>query len=723
MPLNIPFKGTKKIQSILVAAHSALSATHSSLTKTLPSKKILTPGSFFSHSQQQSKRPIYLAQSTQAMNPTKLNPLYSAIPQIYTQKADAFRINWMTAIAAGVLGGGCYAAAEEYSTPKQDPFFENNEVAWNEFLTEVNIAMTTYYKQQNLANNEIISSIFSLLGLYSIKKFPRIYISYAWERDSEANRYLQQRLEQLQDDLAKIGCKVFLDTDGMTGLSPQTMKERLESSDIILLVCTKRYFERIRAIKHTGEPSPEGYEYRAALQKLTDSPDKKCVIPISFSDDSKLFVPGELRELHLYCDLSATNWVNYTRAFAGPGGLLPKILGLPFEEAIYIACWERYQFRQKNFQAYYTRGSNKSILDKINNNWKSSRIQVLQGSGGTGKTSLASEYSARFAQKNSNSFVYWVQARNGAIEASFKTLAISLGITITPDMSQNAIASNVYEILQARPEWLLVFDDAVDYEQIKTYLPSAADLKPDQQILLLTQSDQKWPENIGVTSIKPHFSLYYRGIIRKIAASSKSSEVLKLAIEILRIVAYLDLDTLPERALTICLEPDAKSAQIDQAISLLCMTGLLMKRPTIPQTLIFSPLVRTLALEQEEENGEQSNRKHVISLLNSLGHLALEEEKFSEARNNFEKTIKLYKQFHEDKSLNPIMVDVYHHIALVFEKQASPEKALIYLEKALSLAYQIFGKHHPKVAQILQEAARIKSKPHVDTQDHAKPSL
>jgi len=43
------------------------------------------------------------------------------------------------------------------------------------------------------------------------------FISYAWYPDEAANKVLQQRLEQLQENLKQIGATVFLDIKNLRG--------------------------------------------------------------------------------------------------------------------------------------------------------------------------------------------------------------------------------------------------------------------------------------------------------------------------------------------------------------------------------------------------------------------------------------------------------------------------------------------------------------------------
>ena len=114
------------------------------------------------------------------------------------------------------------------------------------------------------------------------------------------------------------------------------------------------------------------------------------------------------------------------------------------------------------------------------------RTVVLCGLGGTGKTSVALEYSHRHLAAVG---VAWQLAAENAIvlAAGFGQLAAQLGVGDDPD-SGDPVAS-VHAVLAAFPDqWLLVFDNAPDRASVEGFLPPAG-----RGRLLITSQHQHWP--------------------------------------------------------------------------------------------------------------------------------------------------------------------------------------------------------------------------------------
>jgi hypothetical protein len=426
---------------------------------------------------------------------TALNLAYSAILYAQSQKKKSEHTYWrLGAIAlCMMLFGGNYALAELYEHPEQDLFFEANDTAWTTFLQTINASVTDFYASENARDEKERYWI----DFWPTKKhkFPKIYISYAWDPDPEANRCLQQYLTRLRNDLKIIGCEVFLDTYDMKGSITETMKEQLASSDIILLACTERYFKRIRETPN-GKPSPAGYEYHAALKKLDADPKKKCVIALHLGDSFSLSVPREISDVEkilAYDFRSSFKWVGYTQAVAGGAkSLLSIILDISVESPLYASHWKKYQSTQKNFRSGGSRTVNEKNLEAIHEKWKSPhRIQIVADITEE-NAETASQYSAYFAKNNPNSFVHCLSARNPAeITASFRTLANSLGITITDKTENASLISETYQQLRKQSPWLLVFENVSNYKEIQAYLDCA--LEPGQHILITSQeSSASW---------------------------------------------------------------------------------------------------------------------------------------------------------------------------------------------------------------------------------------
>jgi tetratricopeptide (TPR) repeat protein len=99
-------------------------------------------------------------------------------------------------------------------------------------------------------------------------------------------------------------------------------------------------------------------------------------------------------------------------------------------------------------------------------------VQPIHGLGGVGKTQLALEYVYRHAAEYE--LVWWVRAEEPVtLAADYAALAGKLGLPEAGAEEQDAVVAAVRDSLARRNDWLLVFDNARDPEDIRGYLPPA----------------------------------------------------------------------------------------------------------------------------------------------------------------------------------------------------------------------------------------------------------
>jgi tetratricopeptide (TPR) repeat protein len=115
--------------------------------------------------------------------------------------------------------------------------------------------------------------------------------------------------------------------------------------------------------------------------------------------------------------------------------------------------------------------------------------QALHGTGGVGKSQIASEYAYR--HRSDYDVVWWIPAEQPAqILRSLIELGERLGLDIGPEA--NTAVPAVQKALQAGspyPNWLLIFDNAETIETVRPYLPQGGTGK-----VLVTSRNDKWTD-------------------------------------------------------------------------------------------------------------------------------------------------------------------------------------------------------------------------------------
>ncbi len=111
------------------------------------------------------------------------------------------------------------------------------------------------------------------------------------------------------------------------------------------------------------------------------------------------------------------------------------------------------------------------------------RVQVLSGMTGIGKTLLATEYAAR--HQNEYHSVLWLNATSrDLLHANLLSLANQLGIPVTKEMDEQQHVATIQRWLRDHDRWLLVLDDLDDFSLLDALIPPQS----DGHILIITHS-------------------------------------------------------------------------------------------------------------------------------------------------------------------------------------------------------------------------------------------
>ncbi|MEU8663779.1 FxSxx-COOH system tetratricopeptide repeat protein [Actinoplanes philippinensis] len=132
-----------------------------------------------------------------------------------------------------------------------------------------------------------------------------------------------------------------------------------------------------------------------------------------------------------------------------PPGSLPEVWNLPHRIGGFIGRAE--------------------VLEWLRDTLLEHRFAVVHGMSGVGKTLLAVEYAYRFAAEYD--VVWWVSAEHeGVIADQFRALGMRLGI-VDRETDPTVSVGRVIEYLATRERCLLIFDDAVDRQDVLPWLP------------------------------------------------------------------------------------------------------------------------------------------------------------------------------------------------------------------------------------------------------------
>lgn len=127
-----------------------------------------------------------------------------------------------------------------------------------------------------------------------------------------------------------------------------------------------------------------------------------------------------------------------------------------------------------------------------------SRIVVISGLGGVGKSELARKY-GRSKEKCYDGNIIWIDAeKQEDLAESFKGLVRELNRKLSKneqipltDVEINCVVKDIYERF-GYVKSLFIFDNVEKYKDISEFLPSSLSTKYKKPYILITSRDRKW---------------------------------------------------------------------------------------------------------------------------------------------------------------------------------------------------------------------------------------
>ena len=126
------------------------------------------------------------------------------------------------------------------------------------------------------------------------------------------------------------------------------------------------------------------------------------------------------------------------------------------------------------------------LADDLSGDELPKHVQALYGLGGVGKTQVAVEFAYRYAE--TYRIVYWLRAEEVSTTwLDYAGLARAMGLPLARDASFESIRHALREHLQSRNDYLLIFDNASDAEELRDFIPS-----PCRGAVLITSRNANW---------------------------------------------------------------------------------------------------------------------------------------------------------------------------------------------------------------------------------------
>ena len=335
----------------------------------------------------------------------------------------------------------------------------------------------------------------------------RVFISYAWE-DEDYRQWVAQLASQLRED----GIDARLDRwhlqRGQT--IPDFMSSEVRKADKVLVLCSPKYRERVHAMEEGGPSTGLGWESMLLSSAMFVQDARSKAIPalargawIESAPDYLQGLPYEdltqADETHLHraytallrsltdttetapplgsaSDIPTPKSVSplfagrSLEAVANDRSTLPPIVTLPMPHRMpYRSLGDRFAGRIEALWALHDLLSQEgtAVVEGVG---------VVVGTGGLGKTQLATEYVHRFGNYYPGG-LFWTDADRG-LPVVVQQIAESAGIDIDGAIPIHKQCEALWQTLGQTPTpVLIVLDNFSETQALEPWLPVGANLK------------------------------------------------------------------------------------------------------------------------------------------------------------------------------------------------------------------------------------------------------
>jgi tetratricopeptide (TPR) repeat protein len=301
---------------------------------------------------------------------------------------------------------------------------------------------------------------------------PKVFVSYSHDSDEHKDLVLA-----LADRLLDDGLEVILDefVSPPPANWPRWMEDEMESSDFIVVVCSKNYLDKVRRRVKPGEGKGVKWESLLSYQQIYDNDSNSSkFIPVLLEGGEYDHIPTPMRGGNHYraCDdkdyeklfRHITNQPENPKRERRPLKKLPPRQRPAIQPRSKSTPWNVPHARNDAFTG------REQLLADLRADLLKKGKQALFGLGGVGKTQIAAEYAWR--HRDEYTAVLWCFAgTEQSVRGGYAAIAALLDLPEKESQEQAKVTDAVKGWLEQNTGWLLVLDNADDPAMVKPFLP------------------------------------------------------------------------------------------------------------------------------------------------------------------------------------------------------------------------------------------------------------